>query len=85
MCYYNMPLSLRLYNIPAQMTQSQLENELQALNISFASVYINMKSETENAGFALIDFDTYEHFLMFGQHFSKMRHDLYIYKSVKEE
>jgi hypothetical protein len=79
-----MPLSLRLYNIPAEITQAKLTEELLSLNIPIANVYLNMKTETENAGFALVDFESYEHFLLFGSHFTKMRHDLYIYKPVSQ-
>jgi hypothetical protein len=77
-------LSLRLYNIPAKMSQSQLEKELLALDIPISKIYLNMKTETENAGFAIVDFESYANFLEFGNHFPKMRHDLYIYKSVED-
>jgi hypothetical protein len=76
-------LSLRLYNIPATMTQNQLEKELLTLDIPISKIYLNMKTETENAGFAIVDFASYSHFLQFGNYFPKMRHDLYIYKSIE--
>jgi hypothetical protein len=77
-----MTLTVRLYNIPSNMTHEQLTAELESLGIPILKVHLsaNTNNTDENVGVAFIDVEEYQHLLMFGDHFSKLRHDLFIYK-----
>lgn len=77
-----MSLRLRMYNIPADKTESQLLQEFDTVTSKPTRVQLVMKNDTEHAGYAFLEFDAQTDYDNFVGHYPKLRHDLVIYKDL---
>ena len=77
-----MSLRLRMYNIPADKTENQLRQEFDNITPAPIKLQLVMKNDIEHAGYAFLEFDTQPDYDNFVGHYSKLRHDLVIYKDL---
>lgn len=77
-------VTLRVFNVPETKTREELELEFSHLNISIVSLTLPMKTEQNNAGYAVVEFENDSDKSEFARHFPVLRRDLVIYKELSD-
>jgi hypothetical protein len=73
--------TLRVYNVPTEKSEEEVHNTLSKAG-TFAKLRLALKSDTENAGYAVVEFDSQHELDVFASCFPKLRKDLVIYKEL---
>lgn len=71
-------LSVRLYNIPSNMTLPDLETKLTDLSLVYNSLALPTKPNdpSQHLGYALVTFNDQQSFDAFANAFHKLRHNI---------